>query len=220
MHRARDASKLKSSPEAVRGSRKAEGGKSAGTVDESVTDSVNPFSGGTSYRRSLAETGLNRVSVQQLNAVRDRSALGKAAATLQSPGTIGIAASWSGGQVNSTAAGRESRSHRLPVFRDARPTPRPGHAFARSHSPLRRRRHQVGSAQSRRPSIPSTIVPRRQQHSQPPARARGSSMRRQAAARKLNVPRRSPSQQMRSSASCSRAPGLTKPSPRSPRRCP
>jgi hypothetical protein len=36
---------LKSSPEAVRGSRKAEGGKSAGTVDESVTDSVNPFSG-------------------------------------------------------------------------------------------------------------------------------------------------------------------------------
>jgi hypothetical protein len=44
MHRARDASKLKSSPEAVRGSRKAEGGKSAGTVDESVTGSVNPFS--------------------------------------------------------------------------------------------------------------------------------------------------------------------------------
>src|SRR6266545_4487265 len=45
LHRARDASKLKSSLKAVRGSRKAEGGKSAGTMDESVTGSVNPFQG-------------------------------------------------------------------------------------------------------------------------------------------------------------------------------
>src|ERR1043165_5748444 len=43
LHRARDASKLKSSLKAVRGSRKAEGGKSAGTMDESVTGSVNLF---------------------------------------------------------------------------------------------------------------------------------------------------------------------------------
>ena len=43
MHRARGASKLKSPPKAVRGSRKAEGGKSAGTMDESVTGSVNLF---------------------------------------------------------------------------------------------------------------------------------------------------------------------------------
>jgi hypothetical protein len=46
LHRARDASRLKSSPTAVRGSRKAEGGKSAGTVDESATGSVNPFAAG------------------------------------------------------------------------------------------------------------------------------------------------------------------------------
>ena len=43
LHRARDASRSKSSSKAVRGSRKAEGGKSAGTMDESVTGSVNPF---------------------------------------------------------------------------------------------------------------------------------------------------------------------------------
>src|SRR5262245_55937520 len=43
LHRARGASKLKSPPKAVRGSRKAEGGKSAGTMDESVTGSVNLF---------------------------------------------------------------------------------------------------------------------------------------------------------------------------------
>ena len=44
LHRARDASRSKSSPEAVRGSRKAEGGKSTGAVDESAPGSVNLWS--------------------------------------------------------------------------------------------------------------------------------------------------------------------------------
>jgi hypothetical protein len=41
LHRARDATRSKSSPKAVRGSRKAEGEKSAETVDERVAGSVN-----------------------------------------------------------------------------------------------------------------------------------------------------------------------------------